>query len=250
MRSASVVEEGDENEPWWVPRDEDSNVITVEESVAEAVHALESETQLALDLGYRRLGAAGLARFSKQLNLNKSLTRIDLSCNLLQDSGAVIFFGAIAKLTAVQKVNLAGNMIGPPGAKALAECLMVNKTLEKLSLFHNEIGNAGAVAVAEALTVNRTLHSLNLRENKITNQGVSALVKSVEKDVNPTLMVLCLRNNVAHPGPGRTGAQGKLSLLSQGEGLFLQQDLSADQLQTHALVGREGPLGSMQKADE
>ena len=220
----------EDEDAWWRPRDEESgSVIDEAAAVERATSIIEQGKEVTLDLSYCLLAPVGLKKFCQKLGLNKTLTYVDLSCNMLEDEGAIAFFGAIAKLSLVSRVSFAGNMVGPAGGAAFAECLKVNASLEKVSLFHNEIGDKGAAAVAEALLVNTTLHSLNLRENRITDVGAQRLVDCVKKDQNPTLNVLWVRNptpQAANQKPERTlldplpeALLPKLSLLSQEDGL-------------------------------
>eukprot|EP01063_Lacrimia_lanifica_P030600 TRINITY_DN4889_c0_g1_i1.p1 TRINITY_DN4889_c0_g1~~TRINITY_DN4889_c0_g1_i1.p1 ORF type:complete len:307 (+),score=140.54 TRINITY_DN4889_c0_g1_i1:1286-2206(+) len=237
---------------WWRARDEETGeVIDVEDSVAAATRLVEDGKEAVLDLSYRLIQAKGLGQFSKRLHLNKSLTKVNLSCNMLEDAGAALFFGAIAKLSSIAKVDFSGNMVGEAGGKAFAECLKVNHSLEKVSLFHNELGNGGAVAIAEALLVNKTLHSLNLQENCITDAGASALVKAVEPDNNASLLVLWVKNNVPDPRPDGSmvdllpdALKTKVPLIVQEEGLHYNHISTTVHTALRRVLTRKNPLNA------
>jgi Ran GTPase-activating protein (RanGAP) involved in mRNA processing and transport len=64
-------------------------------------------------------------------------------------------------------LDLYDNEIGDEGAKHLAQTLQINRTLTTLHLYSNQIGAEGAEHLAEALQVNTTLTMLTIWWNEI-----------------------------------------------------------------------------------
>lgn len=71
------------------------------------------------------------------LELNVTLTRIELSNCHLGDVGAIAFGSVLAENICLEVCNLSGNSIGARGAKAVAEGLRYNNHLLSLDLSHN-----------------------------------------------------------------------------------------------------------------
>uniref|UniRef100_G1TTF6 NLR family CARD domain containing 3 n=1 Tax=Oryctolagus cuniculus TaxID=9986 RepID=G1TTF6_RABIT len=115
---------------------------------------------------------AGAARaLGRALQLNRSLTSLDLQENAIGDEGASAVAGSLKVNTALTALYLQVASIGTRGAQALGEALAVNRTLEILDLRGNAIGVAGAKALAKALKVNSSLRRLNLQENSLGMDG-------------------------------------------------------------------------------
>ncbi|XP_025772669.1 NLR family CARD domain-containing protein 3 [Puma concolor] len=116
---------------------------------------------------------AGAAKaLGQALQLNRSLTSLDLQENAIGDEGASALASALKANTALTALYLQVASIGARGAQALGDALAVNRTLEILDLRGNAIGVAGAKALANALKVNSSLRRLNLQENSLGMDGV------------------------------------------------------------------------------
>ena len=92
-------------------------------------------------------------------------------------------------------LNLPQNNISNIGATALAKALKINNTLTTLNLQQNDIGDEGVFALAEALKTNNTLTTLNLQQNDIGNEGVNRLVHVLFRRENESLIDIDFKYN-------------------------------------------------------
>jgi len=95
-------------------------------------------------------------------------------CNVNDDECRAIA-EVLKENTALEKLDLSDNLITDSGAMALAEALEENEHLTEINLKQNKISDAGALAFAKMLRVNSTLRILNLRANKIRREGYEEL---------------------------------------------------------------------------
>ncbi|CCW72138.1 unnamed protein product [Phytomonas sp. Hart1] len=113
----------------------------------------------------------------RKLNLNRTVTFIDISFCDIQEDVAQKFFHLIKHNTALRYVNINCNCIGDKGASAAAE------SFDHLETFHassNGISDIGASQIAEALITSPTMKTLNLRWNKITMIGMMKLMQVLD----------------------------------------------------------------------
>ena len=139
-------------------------------------------------------GSVGAAALGAALELNTTLTRIEISDCRLGDAGAVAFGSALAENVCLEVCNLSGNGIGERGAQAVAAGLRYNNNLLKLDLSHNpRMGDKGVGHFGVALEENTMLASLDL---SYTGAGrAAALVISEAFDNNVTMKTLLLSGN-------------------------------------------------------
>ena len=86
------------------------------------------------------LRAAGAKAISEMLQVNKTLTKLDLSDNEIGGYGPSYNFAAT-----------------PEGPAALADALKSNSVLQLLDVSRNALRDAGAKAFSEMLKVNKTI---------------------------------------------------------------------------------------------
>ena len=137
------------------------------------------------------------------LQLNKSLTHLDLSGNnIFSDSGAGQIFESLQHSTNLVSLILSSANItasDPDTARSLSKMLKENKSLTHLDLLQNKISNLGAWCIFEGLQHNTTLVSLLL-----SGAGLIALdpdtVKSLTKMIrmNKSLKSLYISNMPAN----------------------------------------------------
>ena len=128
------------------------------------------------------IGPKGSAVLADALNVNASITKLDLSGNAISDLGATSLSDALRRNTTLKVLDLEDNGIGPTGASALADGLKVNRALESLHLAENLIADTGATAFACCLSTNNTLRTLWLAGNKIGLSGGTSLSSSLSSN--------------------------------------------------------------------
>jgi hypothetical protein len=139
------------------------------------------------------------------LQVNHTLTSLDLSGCLIGDNGAAFLAGALGGHATLTSLILNSNMIGEVGAASLATALTRNNTLTSLALYSNSIGATGAASLARVLQQhNSTLSSLNLRGNAMIGAAGAAFLADALHH-NTTLTSLSLAHN-------RIGDAGAASL--------------------------------------
>ena len=136
---------------------------------------------------------------TKMLQVNKSLTHLDLSKNGLFDSGACCIFEGLQHNTALVNLSLHENTITATDrdtGRSLTKMLKVNKSLTHLVLSWNGVLDLGAHCIFKGLQQNTTLVNLSLRNNGLTatdSDTARSLTKMLQ--VNKTLTHLDLSGN-------------------------------------------------------
>ena len=109
------------------------------------------------------------------------LTRLNLDCNAIGDSGAVALAAGLRDpwLAALQVLSLAANVVADRGAAAISEALAERPfgALRSLVLRGNRVGDDGMHAFAEALVMGAMSRAsyLGLDDNPFTAAGADAL---------------------------------------------------------------------------
>jgi hypothetical protein len=131
------------------------------------------------------------------LKLPRQVAKMDLSFNLIGDSGAIAIAGVLSSTTSpclVRTINLSRNNISSDGAVALSLQLHANAHVSALDLRENAIDDRGLNALADALRRNRTLTCLRLsKNNAFTLSGIECFAASLCE--NPCIVTLDLRCN-------------------------------------------------------
>ncbi|EAS05339.1 hypothetical protein TTHERM_00695730 (macronuclear) [Tetrahymena thermophila SB210] len=117
------------------------------------------------------------------------IRHIDLSYNLITDTGAESLAQLIGNCPYLESLNLQGNDIETAGSQELANHLKENFSLRYLNLESNKIRTNGAMNIIEILFTNKNLIELNLGDNDITHDGMIGIT-SVLNYQNNTLAVL------------------------------------------------------------
>ncbi|XP_068709720.1 NLR family CARD domain-containing protein 3-like isoform X5 [Montipora foliosa] len=164
-------------------------------SASALARALEVNSTLTyLNLSENEIGDSGAGALAKAMERNSTLKEVDLSENNISSFGAVALAKAMEVNSTLTSLNLSFNdKSGDSDAVALAKAMEFNSTLTSLALFYCKIGDSGAVALAKAMERNSTLTELHLSGNKIGDSGAAALAKAVER--NSTLSELHLSDN-------------------------------------------------------
>eukprot|EP01126_Amoeba_proteus_P000587 TRINITY_DN10166_c0_g1_i5.p1 TRINITY_DN10166_c0_g1~~TRINITY_DN10166_c0_g1_i5.p1 ORF type:complete len:309 (-),score=32.20 TRINITY_DN10166_c0_g1_i5:67-993(-) len=143
--------------------------------------ALNSNTSL------NELSLAGnqMTSFGTGLQINSTLTSLNISANLIKDVRFLHSF------TSLKKLYIGHNNLGDDQTKMIAEYLKNNTILVTLSMRGNDISSPGMVALAESLKVNTTLSFMDLKKNSISR--VKELSECLA--INTSLTILNLGNN-------------------------------------------------------
>ena len=147
----------------------------------------------------------------KMLQVNTSLTHLDLSYNSLSDSGARCIFEVLEHNTTLVSLSLKGNNItatDPDTASSLTKMLQVNKTLTHLDLSCNQllspmiscifrvliehnttllhlnlcntaITDDNAMYIGQALNCNCSLQALNIDYSSLSDEGIRFILESL-----------------------------------------------------------------------
>eukprot|EP00058_Branchiostoma_floridae_P011740 XP_002597228.1 hypothetical protein BRAFLDRAFT_118129 [Branchiostoma floridae] len=134
-----------------------------------------------------------------------SLTELDLSHNMIGDSGARAA-GKLINRSRVVKMNLCDNKIGAPGALAIGHAVSKNTTLKCLDLRLNRLGDDGGQAICKALLKNSTLTDLNIGSNNMTEPTASILSQVLT--TNTTIRTINLSCNRVGPDGGKQLQEG------------------------------------------
>ena len=104
---------------------------------------------------YNNIGDPGAIAIAKALEVNASMTSLDLRWNQIGDAGAAAIANAIAVNASVTYLGLSSNKIGDPGAIAIAKALEVNASLKLETLYVDDaiLGNPQLVAACRAKDV-------------------------------------------------------------------------------------------------
>ena len=155
--------------------------------IAEVMQTNNSLTNLSLPcmcLHYTKQNGSAL---TKMLQVNKSLTHLDLSDNgTFANSGAHCISEGLQHNTTLVNLNLSRTgiaVITLDTARSLIKMLQVNKSLTHLDLSINSLSDSGAQIIFEGLQHNNTLVNLNLSNTGITAtdpETASSLTKMLQ----------------------------------------------------------------------
>jgi hypothetical protein len=121
----------------------------------------------------------GLIHSTCFIQVNKTLTVLNLLGNRIGDDGAVSLAAALRSNRSLLQLLLTNNAIGAAGAHAIGEALAANHTsaVHTISLSNNKLGHVGALKLCEALApapAGRALKTLSLRSNELGDDGAKA----------------------------------------------------------------------------
>ena len=168
--------------------------------IAEAMLTNSSITKLGLSCMRLHCTEKDGFALTRMLQVNKSLTHLDLSANRILDTGACCLFEGLQRNTTLVNLNLSNTCLTIKDvitAKFLTKLLHLNKSLTHLDLSHNEISNSGLRSIFKGLQHNITLLHLNLSNNAGIATTNPDTIRSLTKmlHVNQSLTHLDLSHN-------------------------------------------------------
>ncbi|XP_068608123.1 LOW QUALITY PROTEIN: protein phosphatase 1 regulatory subunit 37 [Brachionichthys hirsutus] len=129
-----------------------------------------------LELSDNSLADAGLEELCDGLRQRAAgLRALRLRNNQITANGMVHLAKTLPELNVLRVLDLSGNLLGNTGIQALREPLMANRSVLQLGLAQANITCEGAVALAEFLAESRQLQQLDLRDNEVKIGGLMAL---------------------------------------------------------------------------
>ena len=134
----------------------------------------------------------------KMLQINKTLTHLDLSVNDMFKNETFCIFEGLQHNSTLLHLNLSCTRItvSKKSSQALSKALRTNKTLKHLNLSGNvAFSNIGACCVFRSLRHNTTLVHLDLRNTGITAKKDTVLVFTQLLDVNKALQYVDISQN-------------------------------------------------------
>lgn len=131
-----------------------------------------------LSLVFGDLGDGNVA-IAKVLSGNKSLKKLSLEGNLLQNVGAIVLAKALETNTTLQSLNLTDNAITATGGMRLARALKTNKALTELILDGNKLDRS-IKQFGDMLAINVTLQKLSMARTELRND--KSLIKVLKEN--------------------------------------------------------------------
>lgn len=130
------------------------------------------------------------------LAINPEISHLELKGNNITSKGLAFILEGLQQNFKVKSMNLEWNYLGmePSGIEMLVNFLKKNQSLQYLDLKNNKIaGNNAGAALGELLTSSKSLMVLDLRWNEIGTLGAKSLLAGLKE--NSTLKVLELAGN-------------------------------------------------------
>lgn len=140
-------------------------------------------TQLLNDhicLKYYGINQKGFRAIALALNYNKSVTKLDLTDNWINEDGCFHLGEMLLENTTLSELNLHGCRIGAGGAKRLFANLHKNRSLSVINLSRNHLGDIGVQYFAKSILFGASVDNINLSFNELTGKAVISLVEALE----------------------------------------------------------------------
>lgn len=136
-----------------------------------------------LNLRNNRISSLGAEIFATRFNSkNCALRYVNLSHNLIGNSGARALGKAMTANTMPSQIDLGDNRITDVGGRALAQGLALNSTISELGLSGNNLGDKVIVDIGKALQANKDLESLYVNRCQITDDGASKFFETIKEN--------------------------------------------------------------------
>ncbi|XP_071962216.1 dynein regulatory complex subunit 5-like [Antedon mediterranea] len=154
-------------------------------------HILDHPSLSELDLSHNMIADSGARAIGKFINGRCKLTKLNLSNNKIRANGAAAIGHALSKNTTLKLLDMKLNRIGDDGGQAICQTLTKNTTLENLNLGSNELSEPTAAVLAQIVIHNTTLKYIDLSCNRLGPDGGKQIQEGLEE--NTTLLHIDLR---------------------------------------------------------
>eukprot|EP01091_Cochliopodium_minus_P016008 TRINITY_DN5861_c0_g1_i1.p1 TRINITY_DN5861_c0_g1~~TRINITY_DN5861_c0_g1_i1.p1 ORF type:complete len:302 (-),score=38.73 TRINITY_DN5861_c0_g1_i1:3-908(-) len=138
-------------------------------------------------------GNIGCKYLSRALEKNKTLIKLDLSGNKINDEGCKFLRDSLKKNSTLKSLNLAQNLLSIKSGKYICDILMNNSSLEIINLNGNFLGDKGIELISNSLKYNTSLKQLDIVYNGIKLEGSK---KFSENLANNFSLLECRTNEV------------------------------------------------------
>ncbi|XP_030644945.1 protein phosphatase 1 regulatory subunit 37 [Chanos chanos] len=144
-----------------------------------------------LDLSNNLISDTGLEEICHGLRGQKAgLRTLVLWNNQITHRGMIHLEDVLPHLKILETLNLGGNDVKNTGIHALKESLMINRSISHLGLVSTGITCEGTVTLAEILAENPKIQRLDLRQNRILTGGLMALSLALKINCSVTKLDL------------------------------------------------------------
>ncbi|XP_048398544.2 NLR family CARD domain-containing protein 3-like isoform X1 [Stegostoma tigrinum] len=149
-----------------------------------------------LELAKNCLTQRNYEEIASAMRVNCSLTRLDLSSNVIQDSGInVISMALMDTSCSIQSLVLTETKLTPTCCEKLASVLVTNQTLRELDLSMNKLGDSGICVLSTALKEpSCKLETLGLKQTCLTDACCEKLITALS--TSQTMARLDLSENL------------------------------------------------------
>ncbi|XP_060690423.1 ribonuclease inhibitor-like, partial [Hemiscyllium ocellatum] len=153
-------------------------------------------TLKSLELAKNSLTQKNYEEIASAMTINCSLTHLDLSSNVIQDSGINVLSVALMDTScSIQSLVLTETKLTPTCCEKLASVLVTNQTLRELDLSMNKLGDSGVCALSAALKEPCCkLETLGLRRTSLTDACCKKLITALS--TSQTIASLDLSENL------------------------------------------------------
>ncbi|AYV82115.1 MAG: hypothetical protein Homavirus8_8 [Homavirus sp.] len=125
-----------------------------------------------------------LIHLQDALTTNKSVDKLKIYCNDIDDIGAHYIANILSKNHYLVTLHIHNNKIGDIGTQYIANSLKNNTTLKVLHMDSNYIGDIGIEALTKSLSNNTTLEILHICDNPFLDNSIDSIAIMIEKNTS------------------------------------------------------------------
>lgn len=160
-------------------------------NLADAISVNTSITTLCLShnlLGKEELASmnnsniiTGGVAIGKMLEVNRTLTKLDLSWNAIRLNSAEKFATSLKKNSVLKELYLGHNGFGDNATQIIGRTLKSNISMEAIDLSYNSLHPQSIAVLANSLVFNEAMSFINLDGNILGRVGTQAMVAAIQR---------------------------------------------------------------------